>query len=82
MRFSEHLSISPFTGKTLNRRTQIKSNVEKHIANFNHTNDKETFSIIGSANNDLYLKIQESILIKRDKPVLNEMQTSIPLILF
>ena len=82
VRYSEHLSISPFTGKKLNRKTQLKSNVEQHIDCTKHCNDKDSFSIISSANSDLQLKIQESILIKKDQPILNAMQTSILLVLF
>ena len=82
VRYCEHLSISAFTGRPVNRNTQVHSNVEKHINCSNHSNDKDSFTIISFANSDLQLRIQESILIKRDNPILNAMQTSIPLVLF
>ena len=42
----------------------------------------EDFSILTSESNDFKLKIMESILIARDKPILNKADSSFPLELF
>ena len=85
VRRSEHLSISSFTGKTVNRSSQYKSAVEKHILSTHHLNDSDNFSIIASAPHSQYdvkLRTQESILIKTQNPILNGQETSIKLLLF
>ena len=42
----------------------------------------ESFEIIGRADNDFFLRIKESLLIKKFNPPLNQRGTSIPLYLF
>ena len=42
----------------------------------------ESFEIIGKADNDFFLRIKESLLIKKLNPSLKQKGTSIPLYLF
>ena len=58
--------------------------VQKHITATNHQRDLSDFEVIGrdSLINDFFLKVKESLLIKRHKPKLNENEASTPLFLF
>ena len=54
-----------------------------------HINDQNNclvnisnFKIIGKAENDFFLRIKESLLIRKLKPTLNNQDNSIPLQLF
>ena len=49
VRTCEHLSISCFTGKPVDRKSQVQSSVEKHIAETSHINDDSSFSILAFA---------------------------------
>ena len=84
-RKSEHLGVSCFTGKSVNRNSQGRSAVEKHIGTTGHVNDNDSFSVVAFAQPSKYevkLRTQESILIKKDNPILNGQETSIKLLLF
>ena len=58
--------------------------VHKHITHTNHQRDLTDFEVIGRDNtrNDFFLKVKESLLIKRHKPKMNENEASTPLFLF
>ena len=43
------------------------------------TND---FKILATSDSDFHVKVKESPLISRDKPILNKSETSLPLYLF
>ncbi|MCP4351129.1 MAG: hypothetical protein GY795_37160 [Desulfobacterales bacterium] len=80
-RFSEHMGISDLTG--------IPVSDPKHSAVFDHfvscTNTRpnfDDFSILCRGSCDFVCKIKESILIKRDNPVLNRNVSSLPLEIF
>ena len=83
VRWCEHLKITPLT----RRPSMSKSNttaVHEHISATNHQGDLSDFEVIGRDNlrNDFFLKVKESLLIKRHKPKLNENEASTPLFLF
>ena len=48
----------------------------------NCVGNKNNFKIIGSAKNDFFLCLKESLLINKDKPKLNINDRSMPLSLF
>ena len=86
VRAYEHLGLSIRTGKglTYNPRYTNNTTVLDHI---NRPNDcsgtLNSFEIIGGAKNDFFLKIKESLLIKKVKPtLLNKNSYSVPLELF
>ena len=69
VRLSEHLCLSPLTGK---RVSNFKpSTVSDHLLLSCHDSDINDLSILTNANNGFKLLIKESLLISRDSPVLN-----------
>ena len=86
VRAFEHLGKSYKTGKGYTYNPKFKNNtaVWTHL---NHSKGcsatLDSFELIGSARNDFFLKIKESLLIKKIKPtLLNPNGQSIPLYLF
>ena len=77
-RVSEHLGISPITGKpsTSPPMSTIFSHLKFHTANF------DDFEILSSCSGDCELMIHESLLISKLKPTLSVQGNSIPLNLF
>ena len=80
IRSGEHLSLSALTGKRVNNNK--KSAVKDHCLFFNHVGSFEDFSILTYESNPFKLLIKESLLVSRDKPLLNKQVKSIPLQLF
>ena len=74
IRAAEHMSISDLTGKRF--RNVKESAVSDHLLQCDCTFDFDHFDILASDTN------KESLLIKRDKPVLNRTVKSFPLKLF
>jgi Uri superfamily endonuclease len=79
-RASEHAGISHLTGKSVknNNSTAIKD----HMLECDHVVTFQDFSAISTAKNNFHLEIKESLLISRDKPILNRNISSLPLYLF
>ena len=86
VRAYEHLGLSYKTGKKYRHNPQISNNttVLNQINQSDHCcGTLDSFDIIGSARNDFFLRIKESLLIKKIKPtLLNPNSQSIPLKLF
>ena len=74
------------TGKGLTYNPSYPNNtaVRNHLNRSNRCSATlQSFDIIGSARNDFFLKIKETLLIKKDKPtILNPNGRSVPLLLF
>ena len=83
VRWCEHLKITPLRGRTSKKKSEPTA-VQDHITSKEHEGFLGDFKIIGreTSRNSFYLRIKESLLIKRDKPVLNDMIQSTPLELF
>ena len=83
VRFCEHLGITPYLGKPSTRKV-INSPVHEHITNSGHNGTLENFEITGGGPNftNFQLQVMESLLIKKNSPILNGNQTSVPLKLF
>ena len=86
VRACEHLGLSYRTGKNLtyNPNNSNNTTVLDHINQTNQCNGTmDSFQIIGRAKNDFFLKVKESLLIKKTKPtLLNVNSYSVPLHLF
>ena len=80
VRASEHLGITPLTGKRV--RNPKKSAIFDHILLNGHDVSFEDFTIVLKESNRFKLHLKESLLIKRDKPELNRNIYSYPLELF
>ena len=69
VRASEHLGITPLTGKFV--KTPKKSAIFDHMLLDGHKASFDNFSILLKENNTFKLQSKESLLISRDKPILN-----------
>ena len=80
VRASEHLGITPLTGKFV--KTPKKSAIFDYILLDGHKASFDIFSILLKESNTFKLQLKKSLLISRDKPVLNKNIYSFPLELF
>ena len=78
-RSGKHIGISPFTFKNT---TPSKSAIRDHLLNCNNTQSFEEFTILKNGNNKFVLQIKRSVLIKRDRPILNKSISSAKSFLF
>ena len=79
-RAAEHMGISNLTEKRVKNVKQ--SAVSDHLLQCDCSINFDDFDILASETNNFRLLIKESLLIMRDKPVLNRTTTSFPLKLF
>ena len=70
VRCGEHIGISPLTSKKI--KPSKESAIRDHLLICNNVPSFDEFSILAHGNNRFVLEIKESLLIKRDKPVLNK----------
>ena len=77
----EHLGISNLTGNKVKIDNNNLMAIQEHLL-FCNSPSVEEFSILTRESNDFKLKIMESLLIARDKPILNKADSSLPLELF
>ena len=80
-RTSEHIGVSPLTGKCVKNNFQTSA-VHHHMLFCRTVACPEDFSILAKSSCNFKLEIQESILIKLLKPTLNKSISSVPLYLF
>ena len=75
--------MQPFRGGPSKSRKK-PTTVEIHTSETGHTATLDDFEVIGreKSRNTFYLKIKESLLIKKLAPSLNDQDSSIPLMLF
>ena len=76
----EQSGVSPLAGK----KSKAKSTtaIKDHMLFRDHAVSLEDFKILASSNSDFHLKINESLLLWRDKPELNRDEKPSPLYLF
>ena len=82
VRICEHLGISHLTDKKVKIDNNKLTAIQEHLLCCNYSPSFEDFSILTKESNDFKLKIIESLLIARDKPILNKADSSLPLELF
>ena len=70
VRCGEHIGISHLTWKKI--RPSKESAIRDHLLIRINVPSFDEFSILAHGNNRFVLEIKESLLIKRDKPVLND----------
>ena len=80
-RTSEHIGVSPLTGKCVKKNSQTSA-VHAHMLFCKTVVCPEDFSILANSSCNFKLEIQESILIKLLKPTLNKNISSVTLHLF
>ena len=79
VRAYDHLGLSIFTEKPIKG---VDTAMKSHCRENNHNITMESIKVIARDENSFHLRIKESLLIKRDKPVLNNNVYSTPLLLF
>ena len=82
VRICEHLGISHIAGKKVKIDNNKLMAIQEHLLCQNYSPSFEDFSILTWESTDLKLKIMESLLIARNKPILNKTDCSLPLELF
>ena len=80
-RICEHLILSRLTKKVKTDNNKVTA-LQEHLLGCNFSPSFEDFPILTRESNDFKLKIMESLLIARDKPILNKADSSLPLELF
>ena len=80
VRFGEYIGISTLTFKKT--KPSKESAILDHLLNCNNILSFEEFTILKNGNNKFLLEIKESLLIKRDRPILNKNISSAKLFLF
>ena len=76
-RVAEHRGISVRTGVPF--LSPPHSSVRSHCDSLDHPLSLDQFHIVGSSQNQIYLRILESLHILKNKPDLNDMQSAYPL---
>ena len=79
-RAGEHMGISNHTGKRL--KNVMQSAISDYLLLCNCAINFDDFDILAAESNKFKLLLRESLLIKRDKPILNRTIKSFPLELF
>ena len=80
-RTSEHIGVSPLTGKCVKNKSQTSA-VHDHMLFCKTVVCPEDFSMLAKSSCNFKLEIHESTLIKLLKPTLNKGISSVPLYLF
>ena len=80
VRSGEHIWISPLTFRKV--KPSKESAIHDHLLNCNNIPSFDKFTILAYGHHKSILEIKESLLIERDRPVLNKNITSAKLLLF
>ena len=80
VRAAEHVGVSHLTNKCLKIRKQ--SAISDHLVTSDCNINFNDFTILSKDSNNINLLVKESLLIPRDKPILNKTVKSFPLELF
>ena len=80
VRSGKHIRISPLTFKKT--KPSVESAIRDHLLNCNNILFFEEFTILTNENNKFDLEIKESLLVKRDRVILNKKISSAKLFLF
>ena len=72
VRICEHLDISHLTGKKVKIENNKLTAIQEHLLCCNYSPSFEDFPNLTRESNDFKLKIMESLLIARNKPVINK----------
>ena len=72
VRFCEHIGNSHLSQKKVKIDNNKLTAIQEHLLCCNYSPFFEDFSILISESNDFKLKIMESLLTARDKPILNK----------
>ena len=77
IRAAEHMGVSNLTGKQLKNMKDLA--ISDHLLQCNSTIDFHNFDVLATDVSKFNLLVKESLLTKRDNPVLNRITKSLPL---
>ena len=80
IRSGEHIAILPLTFRKV--KPSKDSAIRDRLLNCNNSHSFDELTILAYGHHKYILEIKESLLIKRDRPVLNENINSVKLFLF
>ena len=80
VRSGEHIGLSPLTCKK--KKPSKESSIRDHLLESDNCPSFDEFTILAHGNKKYFLEIEESLLIKRDQPILNKHIRSARLHLF
>ena len=80
VRVGKHSGVSPLTGKK--SKSKKSTAVKDHMLSCDHIVSIDDFKILATSDLDFHVKFKESLLISRDEPILNKIETSLPHYLF
>ena len=82
VRMSEHLGISHRTSKPRKYNPKQTTAVREHIRTCEHSGSFNDFKIVSQGKTDFEILIKESLLVGKEKPILNKQIKSYQLALF
>ena len=77
VRVGEHLDVSPLTGKKSKSKKSKFTAVKDHMLFCDHIVSIDDFKMLATSDSDFHVKVKESLLVSRDKPILNKNETEI-----
>ena len=77
VRVGELSGVSPLTGKK--SKSKKSTAVKDHMLFCDHIVSTDDLKILATSDSDFHVKVIESLLISRDKPILNKNETSLTL---
>ena len=80
VRVGEHLGVSPLTEKK--SKSKQSTAAKDHMLFCDHIVSIDGFNILETSDSDFHVNVKESLLISRDKTILNKSKASLPLYLF
>ena len=80
VRVGKYSGVSPLTRKK--SKSKKSTAVKDYMLFCDHIVSIDDFKILATSDSDFHVKVKESLLASRDKPILNKNETSLPLYLF
>ena len=77
VRVVEHSGVSPLTGKK--SKSKKSTAVKDHMLFCDHIVSIDSFKILATSDSGFHVKVEESLLVSRDEPILNKNETLLPL---
>ena len=77
IRIGKHAGVSLLTGKM--SKSKKSTAVKDHMLFCDHIVSIDSFKILATSDSGFHVKVEESLLVSRDEPILNKNETLLPL---